>query len=89
MDKEFMSDYYEMRFESLMTRTEQFENPDYRQAEQELRKAEDALAELIGTVGTDGWRLYERCIDARHNIEGFHYKMMYLCGAEDREKMLR
>ena len=89
MDKEFMSDYYEMRFESLMTRTEQFDNPDYRQAEQELCEAEDALAELIGTVGTEGWRLYERCIDARHNIEGFHYKMLYLSGAEDREKMLR
>ena len=89
MDREFMSDYYEMRYESLMTGAEQFEDPEYRLASTHLREAEDELAKLIGGVGTDGWCIYERCIDAHHEIEGLYYKQLYLAGAEDREKMLR
>ena len=88
MDREFMSDYYEMRYESLMTGAEQFEDPEYQLASTHLREAEDELAKLIGGVGTDEWCIYERCIDAHHEIEGLYYKQLYLAGAEDREKML-
>ena len=80
MDKEFMSDYYEMRYDSLVTGAEQLEDPEYRLASTHLQEAEDELAKLIGGVGTDGWCIYERCIDAHHGIEGFYYKQLYLAG---------
>ena len=89
MDKEFMESYYDMRYESLMMVSEEWNDPAYQKACEELREAENALAELIGSVGTDGWRMYERCINTYSEVNGFHFKAIYLAGAEDREKMLR
>ena len=55
MDKEFMSDYYEMRYDSLMTGAEQLEDPEYRLASTHLQEAEDELAKCSAAwVQTDG-----------------------------------
>ena len=88
MDRGFMEHYFDMAYDDV---TGEIAGDDERYAE--LQKAADeAICSLTRIVGESNAALCKQCehaINSLYAVQLHLVKLAYLCGAEDREKMLR
>ncbi len=88
MDRGFMEHYFEIAYNDVAG---EIAGDDERYAE--LQKAADeAICSLTRIVGESNAALCKQCehaINSLYAVQLHLVKLAYLCGAEDREKMLR
>ena len=88
MDRGFMEHYFEIAYNDVAG---EIAGDDERYAE--LQKAADeAICSLTRIVGEWNTALCKQCehgINSLYAVQLHLVKLAYLCGAEDREKMLR
>ena len=88
MDRAFMEHYFDIAYNDV---TGEIAGDDERYAE--LQKAADeAICSLTRIVGESNAALCKQCehaINILYAVQLHLVKLAYLCGAEDREKMLR
>ena len=82
MNREFMSEYFDRRYEDLMAIRDE-------NASQKTAEAEKELMARCGGMDTALWEAYEKCMDARAAEYDFLLREVYLAGAEDREQMIK
>ncbi|MCD8340663.1 MAG: hypothetical protein LUC87_00720 [Clostridiales bacterium] len=88
MDREFMSHYYDVTYEDIeLDATEGDE--EYRNRYNEYLVLKEQLTARCGGQDSDLWSLCEKLIDQQNLLMLRLCKLVYLLGAEDREKMLR
>ena len=84
MDRGFMEHYFEIAYNDVAGDDERYA---------ELQKAADeAICSLTRIVGESNAALCKQCehaINILYAVQLHLVKLAYLCGAEDREKMLR
>lgn len=88
MDREFMSHYYDVTYEDVeLDATEG--DAEYRDRYNEYLVIKEQLTAHCGGQDSELWSLCEKLIDQQNLLMLRLCKLVYLLGAEDREKMLR
>ncbi len=89
MDKEFMEDYYWLKYQDgFMVKAMELDR-QCRDLYYEVMELEGKAEEIMRRAGEECLLLHGKLFAAKGELESIVLRQAYLQGAEDREKMLR
>lgn len=89
MDKAFMEEYYNLKYQDTFLPLAMEENEDCRRMYREVMQIEGQLEAIMRSMGEECLLLHRKLFVARGELEEMIMRLAYLQGAEDRSKMLR
>lgn len=89
VDKVFMEEYYDLKYQDTLLPLEIEANEDCRKQYEEIMQMEGQLEAVMRSMGEECLLLHRKLFVARGELEEMIMRLAYLQGAEDREKMLR
>lgn len=89
MDKEFMDEYYTMKYIAGECDIPVMDEEAYSKLDHLVDLLEDELMKLCGGTNSEVWKKYEAIMDVHIDIQALVNEAHYLQGASDRERMLK
>lgn len=89
MDKAFMEEYYNLKYQDTFLPLAIETNADCRKLYNEVMQAEGQIESIMRSIGEECLLLHGKLFAARGELEEMIIRLAYLQGADDRNKMLQ
>ena len=88
MNKEFMEEYYDLKYPDTFIETALEQDEDFKNMNQEVDQLKGKVEDIMRAQGKEALHLCEKLFEAEAQSDELLVRLAYLQGAADREKML-
>ncbi len=89
MNKEFMEDYYDLKYEGTFMLHAVKEHEECTELYNEIMRMEGDVENAMRRMGEEYLKLHSNLFTTKGKLDDLIVRLAYLKGAEDREKMLK